>query len=25
MMYVNPASLILFKKAVADFILGANL
>ena len=25
MMYVNPASLILFKKAVADFILGSNL
>jgi carboxypeptidase C (cathepsin A) len=25
MMYVNPASLILFKKAVADFILGVNL
>jgi carboxypeptidase C (cathepsin A) len=24
MMYVNPASLILFKKAVSDFILGSN-
>ena len=24
MMYVNPASLVLFKKAIADFITGAS-